>query len=411
MNKQMIEAMAQERGWVVKYAADGTPSFFYPIYKCTSKSLDPSLPDRTHPAFIVNGQEIDRVLVGVYKGSEHNGAIHSLPMQEPRHSLGHDELRNLCLAAGPGFTGKTVAISGLLLLMAKKYGWNPKGNNYYGVDHRDGTPWLLATNLTSGAKRVYQGWEYTCNANHMTALENAPPLRPDLWQKGRFIGGVPVPQSITNAYPNGLNTMTGSGPVSWALGGTVNGITDLNGNCSDQDYGFRVFNGELQILANNDALHPDADLSPTSLAWKAILPNSGNDGHTLVAPGTAGTLKWDATGVLTGGYYVPRLDTVISKRCVGEEYLHVIFNNLTANSANLPYVPAIVKELGLFPVAGSAVDGRIYYRNQEATEYVSRRGGRWSSTSLAGLACSGGHASRGFSGTSYGVRSAFLETL
>lgn len=401
MNKRMIEAMAQERGWVVKYATDGTPSFFYPIYKCTSKSLDASLPDRTHPAFIVNGQEIDRLLIGIYKGSLQNGAIHSLPMQIPHFDPGHDELRNLCLSAGAGFTVKTVAVSGLLLLMARKYGWIPKGNNWYGVDYRDGTPWELDISLSSGTKRVFRGWEYTCNAAHTTSLENQPHLRPDLWTKGKFLGGIPIPRYLNDLYPSGLNTVTGSGPASWSLDGTPNGIVDLNGNCMDQDYGYRIVSGELQVIANNDAMHPDTDISATSAAWKAILPNNSNNTHTLVAPGTAGTLKWDIPST------VPVLAKTITNR---PGYKSQAFASLT-KSADLPHVPALLQELGLFPIPGDTTQGRVYYDNAEGVEYIPRRGGGYGSASTAGLGCVYCSYSRGTGSSYFVVRSAFLENL
>jgi hypothetical protein len=50
----------------------------------------------------------------------------------------------------------------------------------------------------------------------------------------------------------------------------------------------RVNNGEIQVFANNDASLSTADFSASSSQWQAIL----SDG-TLVAPGTANTLKWD----------------------------------------------------------------------------------------------------------------------
>jgi len=404
MSKTMIEAMAAERGWVVKYATDGTPSLFYPIYKCTSQSLDASLPNTTHPAFIVNGVEIPRILVGVYKGSELNNAIHSLPMAAPRVDLGHDELLTKCKAAGAGFTGKTVAISGLLLLMAKKNSWVPKGNNNYSVDYRDGSCWELAKAYTSGNKRVLHGWEYTCLANHTSEDANRPDRAPHLWTRGKFIGGIPVASQISASVPNGYNTLTGSGPLSWTLGGTVNGIVDLNGNTGEQDYGYRVYDGEIQILENNNALDPAADLSAGSAAWKAILPNVGDAGYTLVAPGTAGTLKWNKSGTY------PELDTVITVRTTADETMSRAFKDLTANAVNVPYIPTILQELGIFPIAGDTTQGTVYYRNHATTEYIPRRGGSYYYTSSAGLGfviC--GH-SRSYAHTFYGVRPAFYES-
>lgn len=400
----IIEQIARDQGWVVKYAADGTPSFFYPIYKCTSQSLDASLPATTHPAFIVNGVEIPRVLVGVYKGVALGSAVHSLPNMPPQVSLGHDQLRNLCKAAGPGFTGKTVAISGLLYLLAKKNGWVPKGNNSYSVDYRDGTPWELAKSYTTGLKRVLWGWEYTCLANHTSEDANRPDRATHLWTKGKKIGASPVASQITAAIPNGYNTLTGSGPLSWTLDGKVSGITDLNGNCSEQDFGYRVYDGEIQILENNNALDPNADLSSTSAAWKAILPSAVDASYTLVAPGTAGTLKWNKNGTY------PELDTTISVRTTGEEYMSRAFKDLTANAVNVPYIPTILQELGIFPITGDTTQGTVYYRNHVTTEYIPRRGGSYNNTSGAGLGCVGANYSRSFANAFYGVRSAFLES-
>lgn len=398
----MIDQIAREQGWVIKYATDGTPSFFYPIYKCTSQSLDASLPNHTHPAFIVNGTEIPRVLVGVFKGSALNGAVHSLPNMAPQVNLGHDQLRALCVAAGAGFTGKTVAISGLLLLMAKKNGWVPKGNNSYTVDYRDGSPWELAKAYVTGNKRVLWGWGYTCLSNHTSEAANRPEVAPHLWLRGKKIGGSPVATQITASIPNGYNTLTGSGPISWNLNGKASGITDLNGNTGEQDFGYRIYDGEIQILENNNALAPAADLSAGSAAWKAILPNAGDVGHTLVAPGTAGTLKWD----IPAGALYPTLSTEITNR---PGYKSKAFKDLP-KAAGLPYVPALLQELGIFPIAGDQTQGTAYYDNAATAEFIPRRGGSCNSASDAGLGYVRCGNSRAPASALYGVRSAFYET-
>ena len=89
--KDNIERFAAEQGWVVKYAADGTPNFFYPIPKMKSSDLDPSLPDHTHPAFIVNNQEIDRRLIAVYKGGQ---LQRRLPLYPERPAAGQSRRRS-----------------------------------------------------------------------------------------------------------------------------------------------------------------------------------------------------------------------------------------------------------------------------------------------------------------------------
>lgn len=399
-----LEFLAEQMGNVVKYDAIGRPSVFVPFYKVKSSDLDPSLPNRTHPAFIVNGQEVNRILIGKYMGSELelNGTLYSLPNMPPRRSLGFDQLDQR-VKQFPGAVQMTAAMHGLILLLAKKNGWVPKGNNSYSVDYRDGTPWNIGTNATVDMKRVLYGWEYTCLIAHATVAELKPDIAPNHWRRGRFIGGNTVITDRTSDNGRGYNTMTGSGPLSWNLDGKAEGLTDVVGGVMENLAGFRVFDGELQIFADNDAAHPAADFSPGSGAWKAILPSVVDASYTLVAPGTAGTLKWNKNGTY------PELDTTISVRTTGEESMSRAFKDLTANAVNVPYIPTILQELGIFPIPGDTTQGTVYYRNHVTTEYIPRRGGHFTSTSNAGMGCVYCNFTRGYSPASYGARPAFVE--
>ena len=397
-----IEAFAKEQGWVVKYSSDGTPNFFYPIYKCKSSDLDASLPNHTHPAFIVNGQEISRRLIAVFKGSSivSGGPIHSLPNMAPAVNAGADALLSRIKQTGDNFGPKTVADSGLLLLLARKNNWEPKGNNNYGADYRDGTKWATGASISVGNTRVFQGVEYTALVAHTSALENKPDVSPLYWKRGKRVGGIMVPGYISTSDPNGLLTYTGSGPASWRHDGTPSGIDDLNGNTNDQDYGYRIVDGELQVLADNNAADPTADLGASSSAWKAILPNPSDNGHTLVAPGTSGTLKWNFTNNKI------TLDTVVASGLSGTK--DTAFKDLAVNTTNVPYVPAILQELGIFPISGDDTQGR-FYLSFDGGERFPRRGGSYGYTSHAGLGYVNGNYVRGYSYVGYGVRSAYLE--
>lgn len=398
--KDNIERFAAEQGWVVKYADDGTPNFFYPIPKMKSSDLDPSLPNHTHPAFIVNGQEIDRRLIAVYKGGNFNGAAHSIPNVPPLVNLGADALLTRIKNCGAGFGPKTVADSGLLLLLARKLGYSVvNGNNNRGQDYRDGTLWAVSQNVTVNATRTFQGVQYTCIIAHTTSLATKPDVSPLYWKRGRRIGGIPVASQISDSEPNGLNTLTGSGPVSWRFGGVANGIDDLTGNTCDTDYGYRIVDGEIQILADNNAAHPNADLSASSAAWKAILPNQSDNGYTLVAPGTAGTLHWNW---LSNKW---TLDTVTADTTIGEKSTE--FKDLAVNSSNVPYVPCIMQELGLFPISGDTTQGTMYLN--PSGERFPRRGGSYYVTSTAGLGYVSSNYPRSVAPTYYGVRSGFYE--
>ncbi|MDD3029882.1 MAG: hypothetical protein PHS57_06355 [Alphaproteobacteria bacterium] len=404
-----LDFLAQKLGHVVKYDSYGNPSWFVPIPKCTSKWLDDSLPDHIHPAFVVNGVVKDRVLIGKFKACAliPGGPTYSIPGAPPLTATGADAQLSQMRAFGSGQTGKTVADSGLILLYARKMGWVPKANNNYSVDYRDGTPWTAGASISVGTKRVLHGWEYTALSAHTSAAENKPDIAPSIWTKGKHIGGTPVLSQVSASVPNGYNTITGSGPMSWNLGNNdhgVAGINELTGNCSEQDYGYRIFDGELQILQDNNAADPIADLSAGSAAWKAILPNLEDDGFTLVAPGTDGTLKWDVSAA-TGGY--PILDTVINIRTT--ESASRSFKDLTRNVTNVPFVPHILLELGLFPISGDTTQGNVYVRNDAGSEFFPRRGGAYSSTSSAGLGFESCNYARSLAYTSYGARPRFSE--
>lgn len=404
MHASPLEFLAQQMGNVVKYDTEGNPSIFVPFTKVRSKDLDPSLPDRTHPAFIVNGVELDRILIGKYMGGEiaPNGTLYSLPNIAPKVSTGADTLEAR-VKQFAGASPMTIAMHGLILLLAKKNGWVPKGNTYYSVDHRDSTPWTVGSAATVGIKRALYGWEYECLIAHTMATELKPDIAPNHWKRRKFVGGTTPPGERHLDNGRGYNTMTGSGPASWNLDGTPESMTDVVGGAMENLPGYRIFDGELQIFANNDAAHPQADNTAASAAWRAILPNASNDGHTLVTPGTAGTLKWDKVGS------APVLDTQISTRSIDSESMSIAFKSLTANATRLPHVPAILKELGIFPIAGDATAGTVYYRNHLATEYYPRRGGGWYNASNAGLGCIYGYNSRGYAYAYYGIRPAFVE--
>ncbi len=407
MHNSPLEMVASKYGTVVRYDAQGNPSIFVRIPKMRSKNLNATLPDRVHPAFIVNGVEQDSILIGQFKAAElsNGGTLYSLPNLPPRVQLGADQFLERMRAFGNGASGKTVADSGLILLLAAKMGWVPKGNNYWGVDYRDGTPYMLNKSQSVGDKRVFRGWEYECLVAHTTAAELRPDKSPKHWKRLKQLGGAPVPNSYlesADTHYNGYNTLNGSGPLSWYLGNDPGGLCDLNGNCFEQDYGYRIVRGELQILPNNDAAHPSADLSAGSAAWKAILPSSADDSHTLVAPGTPGTLHWTwSNSKLT-------LDTV--EPTFDNEYRGTSFKDLVANATSLPYVPAIVKELGLFPCTGDQTQGYTYVHFTE-DERFPRRGGGCHYTGYAGLGYVNSNSARAGSDVNYGARPRSLEAL
>lgn len=380
-----LEFLASQYDNVVKYDADGNPSIFVRFPKMKSSDLDASLPDHTHPAFIINGEEQDEILLGKYTASSltgsgsDGGTLYSLPNMPPAHTRTADAFLTQLRAFGGGVSGMTVADRGFILLLAQKNGWNPGGNSDYGHCYKDATRYELGKSVKVGDKRGYRGWLYECLIAHTTAVELYPDISPLYWKKLKHIGGVEAYPTMHDSGQNNLIlTLTGSGPLDWYLDGTPGSLCDVVGNQFEQDYGYRIVGNELQIIENNNAADPEADLSASSAAWKAILPNASNDGFTLVAPGTAGTLHWNwLNNKITLDTVVPTYDN---------EYRGTNFKDLAVNSENLPYIPYIVRELGLFPTTGSTMKGYNYMQFTTDGRFP-RRGGYYSYGGGIGLGC------------------------
>ena len=401
MTNSPLELLAEKYNNKVLYDAEGNPSIFCEYPQVKSNWLDASLPDHVHPAFIVNGTTDKSALIGKYMAAElaSNGTLYSLPNMPPRVSLGHDPFRTRMTAFGGNVTGLTIADHGLLLLMAHKNGWTPKGNNNYGVDYRDGSRFELNKAVTVGTKRVFRGWEYECLIAHTTSAELLPSETPTHWRKGKHLGGEPVKTQYVadNAY-NGYNTLTGSGPASWYLGEDVGNIADPQGNAFEQVYGFRLVNCEIQIIPDNNAADPACDTTANSAAWKAILPHASDNGYDLVAPGTPGTVHY---AWLNGKI------TLVGRALEEAEFdgasRSTAFANIAVDSDTLPYVPYILQELGLAPIPGMTVQGNFYVQMTK-DERVARRGGYSGNTSSAGLAYLGCSNARGHAAVNYGGR-------
>ena len=229
-------------------------------------------------------------------------------------------------------------------------GFQPKGNNYYGKDTSD-------------------------------------PEAPEYY-------GVP---SYWNASKI-ARVLNGSGPLSWFHDGSPWGVWGMNGNFIDVTTGFRQKAGEIQVLANNDAALSDCDHSDATGPWKAIL----QDG-SLVAPGTEGTLKYDALSTIT-------ISTLVTTRTTTAAKNHT-FGTVTA--ADGVTIPKIAQLLGIAPIGTAAQHGNdyIYIRNDAEGSYsetVALRGGYWAHYARNGVFSLYLDCYRSSTGSTTGSRLAFL---
>ena len=343
--RKSVEAASQGKNTVL-YTAKSQPCYMVVIPKFTVQSIDASLGTGTHPAFIVGGVEKDALFIGQHLGISRNAEMLSLPGVDPGHSLTHDDFVSLARANGAGWHVMSNVEWAAVALLAWKAGTQPRGNTNYG------------------------------NSSDVTT------------EYGVRGDGIAPGTASGNA-----RTQTGSGPTSWRHDNTPFGISDLNGNVWEWTPGMRMNAGEINIITGNDAAINATDMAAGSAAWKAI------DGATgaLVAPGTAGTVKWSLSASGTADWTIYCGNGVAFSSAV---------NSTGANPVGATALQ-LLKQHGLFPIASSGLGGDGYWGDVTG-ERLPIRGGNWNYGAGAGVSALTLTVDRGFAGPHVGARPAFV---
>lgn len=374
MGNSPLEHIAREYDNEVLYDETGNPSIFVRLHRMNSAELDSTLKNRSdyncHPAFVMQGEQKDAILLGKFKCAAlpGRGTLYALPNMPPAMNASSEALLERMRAFGNLASGMTIADHGLLVLLAHKYGWTTYGNNNNNLsDHRDGENWGSNVAYEVGDRRLYRSWLYECIEEHYGAWGMLPDQYPNLWKRVRRTGAV---QALAEY------SLNGTGPASWYLGGNMASLCDVQGNVCEHVYGVRLVDCEIQIIGdNNNAADPQTVLSDQGV-WKAIKPGSTALDYELVEPGTAGTVRYAIKdGSIT-------LDT--EKGEIGSG--GCAFKDITVNKTNIPAVPQILYEFGLVPLPGTNVDGYVDIHSTGMT-LTAWRGGYCKSGSRAGIAC------------------------
>lgn len=343
--RKEVEAASGGRNTII-YDNAGYPNMMVVIPKFNVQDVATGLGTGVHPAFVVGGVTKDYLLIGKYLASSLDGRAMSVPNVAPAVNTAFDAAHALCVAKGDRWHMMTCAEWAAVALLSHATGTEVRGNNNYGRDY---------SRITEAGLRLD--------------------------------GGTPPSTSGTpRTYP-------GSGAVGWMHDQSRFGIADLNGNISEWMRGVRLFNGEIQIIADNDAADPTVDNGASSVLWRAIL----EDG-SMVAPGTTDTLKFDATSAGGGGQ--PRIAKSIVNQSNGTTAAAILYRNLTAPGIT---VPNVLKRLGLFPHATSMFRGYLTARNGGG-EKLAVRGGDWSSGEGAGIFATNFGRARSDALTTFGFR-------
>ena len=343
----------------------GLPSIYVRKDKGTIGDVTAGLSSytKTHPAFIVGGVEVPAFYMGKYLATVYKGRALSLPMLDPsvkviadsqrgsanNGNVNFDNAKIWCEANGAGFHLATLPEYAWVALSAFENATLPRGNNNYGSD-----------------------------------VEHPRETGACAYNEGETV----------------FRTLTGSGPVTWTDNWKPDGICDLNGNVYEWQGGYRIVDGEIQILPNNNAAKQFSQ-GVDSTYWSAILLDG-----TLVAPGTAGTLKWDYIGATSDAFQL-NTQVVNSDRAGG--YGSCSFKSLMA--AYGISAPDILDVLALMPNGSSNAlpSDKMFMRN--VGERLTCRGGYYNSGDSAGVFCIDASNNRSNYNVNIGFRPAFIPGI
>lgn len=341
--KVAVEALSGGKNTVILDDQD-MPSIMVAFPKFKISEVITGGSENIHPAFMVGGVEKDVIYVSKFQNIVMNDRAYSLPFKDPAVNINFDNAVSRCRNKGEGWGLMPYSVWSAIALWCRKNGTMPRGNNKYGKDV-----------------------SYTHEKGVQTSTDSD--------RTGRCA--------------------TGSGPATWNHNWLPDGIADLNGNVSEWTAGFRTVDGELQIIPYANCMQSSVSMASGSTEWKAIT----KDG-SLVAPGTANTLKWGVSG--------GKLQLTSGDVTVEDKWNWLGYNSMTLGS-DITAAPELAKALLLYPDEPNGDYGGDNHGINTSGERLAGCGGSWGGGSSAGVFSVYLGDPRSAVGWNIGFRSAFVN--
>ena len=336
------------------YDNAGMPSIMVKIPKMTYKQLGMGESTAVHPAFIVNGTEVDAIYISKYQNIVQDGRAYSIGGVDPATGMNFDQARQYCEAKGEGWHCMTRIEWGLILRWCISNGVLPKGNTNFGKHQSE------------NAYKAIPTYVYTDSGNQRI---------------GRCA--------------------TGSGPLTWYHDQTPSGIADLVGNVWEWSGGVRMVYGELQILANNNGADSAHSQSASSAEWKAINAADG----TLITPNGSGTTSGSVKADHISGKLVWSTNITVKK----DESDYETEAQIECDSTIKDGAKLWLYNLGFLEYPGDTLeDGNACWFNNGAAERCFSSGGDWYGGPY-GLGSFVGDGPRSGSWDDLGFRAAYVK--
>lgn len=346
---------------------NGRPNRVFELKKFNWDPMNGFNSTQVHPAFIINGAEVDAIYIGQYQaviydpntfniegdtnpsdsgnpyisGSTHDYVAQSIPNQDPRVKITFDAARRACQNMnGNGVSGwhlMTNAEWAALALWCKE-NQMPLGNNSYGDDYSD------------------------------------PDVR-GIMAPGNNFGG-----------PNPSRWLTGSGGLKTSHNRLKNGVFDLNGNVWEWVDGLKLVEGKIYVAG-------DLVSSPTK-PGNSFNADEGNWFDTGMF------VYWDGSSTTISFSDVDRGTSMYGQ---SPDYKSMQFDDITGANDDL-------KKLAIGPVqTGANVHGHDHTWWRNFGERIPLRGGDWSLGGNAGVFALSLYSARRTRGWSIGFRPAFVN--